>query len=95
MDIRVAHCSCGNHTGFSFFSELLFQNLRGVALDLYIFKIMLDLITGASAIAINTAVGTTAIEVHAVFWGKNCVVIGVVHTGLPAFPAKVYTLDCG
>jgi hypothetical protein len=68
---------------FSFSLELFFQNLWGIALDLYILKIMVDLIACTPAIAINTAVEATTIKVHAVFGGKDSLSLCNYEPGMP------------
>lgn len=65
-NVWVAHGAGSNHTAFAFFTQGLSQQFGRVLLYFNIFKSMGKLIALTAGVAVNTAVGTAAVDVHAV-----------------------------
>lgn len=70
-NVRIAHGACSNHAAFSFFTEGFFQKFRSILFYFDIFKIMSKLIALTARVAIDTAMGTSAVNVHTVR-SQNC-----------------------
>ena len=68
-NIRVGHGTCADHAFFSFALQGTFKQLQGVFFYLYVFKIMIHAVAGAARVAINTAVRTASVKIHAIFCG--------------------------
>ncbi|MPN48192.1 hypothetical protein SDC9_195797 [bioreactor metagenome] len=66
-DIGVRHGTGADHAFFHLAPQGLFQQLYGVFFDLDVLEVMRHPIAFASRIAVYTAVGAAAIEVHPVF----------------------------
>lgn len=77
--IGVAHRAGGDHAFPAPRQKLAFQDARRAALDLYVLEVVVNLITAASAVAVNTAVAAAAKQVHAVLRGEYGLVVGEVH----------------
>src|SRR5699024_9736441 len=66
VHIRIAHSTCSDHTLFPLGTQPLLQQCRCILLYLDIFKRMGESITFASAVAVNTPMGTTPVNIHSV-----------------------------
>ena len=77
-EVRVAHRAGADHGWFAATGELSVENLRRIALDFNVFKVALKLIAVATTIAVDAAVRTAPIEVHAAFGGQNSLVVPIV-----------------
>ena len=62
--IRVGHRAGGDHAGTPLSAQFGLKQDRGVGFDLDILEIMQHLVTAAAAVAVDTAVGASAVEVH-------------------------------
>ena len=63
---RQAHGTCTDHTLVPPGTKRPFQQFRSIFLDLDIFKGVCKTVTFAAAVAINTAVGASTVNIHSV-----------------------------
>ncbi len=66
VHIGIAHGTSGNHAPFSPPGKGIPQQLRRVLLDFDVFKIVVDMVTGTAAVAVNTSVRTAAVKIYPV-----------------------------
>ena len=66
VHIGIAHGSGGNHAPFPPPRKCIPQQFRCVLLDFDVFKIVVDVVTGTAAVAVNTSVRTAAINIDSI-----------------------------
>ncbi len=65
-NVWVGHRAGAQHAAGAPATERLFEQFRGVGLDLYVVERVGETVAGAARVAVDAAVGAAAVEVHAV-----------------------------